>query len=325
MDSLERQRDGHDPRPALPGAHPGPARELMTARRPDLPHRVLVTGASGKLGTVACRRLAAAGVSVVAFDRTAPASPVPAGVTSIAGDLTDAAAVRRAVTGCDALIHLATHAGPENPDTFSVNTTATYNVLANSAAAGIRRAAIASSVCAYGFTFAIRPFSPRYAPVDEDHPLAPQDAYGLAKVVDEATARAFVDAYGMSVVALRFHWLAAPEEVAAAAARLTPLPTSETSRDLWCYTELADAARACELALGVSHGFHAVNICAADSLSDVPTRDLLARFHPATEIRHPLEGTASAWSTARARDVLGFVPQYSWRNNTSLVTERLSS
>jgi nucleoside-diphosphate-sugar epimerase len=250
---------------------------------------------------------------VVAFDRDAPASGAPTGVTPVVADLADADAVREAVTGCDSVIHVAKSGGPSHTDVFAVNTSATYNVLAAAADEGIRHAAIASSVCAYGTVFARRPFSFHYAPVDEDHPLLPQDAYSLSKVVDETTARAYVDGYGMSVVALRFHWLAEPAEVRTAADRLAALPEPAMSRDLWCYTELDDAARACELALRVDDGFHALNICAADNLSQVPTEELIARFHPDTEIRSPIEGTASAWSTERARKVLGFVPEYSWR------------
>ncbi|GAA5198079.1 NAD(P)-dependent oxidoreductase [Rugosimonospora acidiphila] len=285
----------------------------MTAAR--TPRRVLVTGGAGKLGMAVGARFAAAGVEVVAVDRVSPATRPPAGVTPVVADLTDADTVRRVAAGCDAVVHVA-KGGHNEPEVFAVNTTATFNVLAAVAAAGIGHAAIASSVCAYGTTFAKRPFPFRYAPVDEDHPLTPQDAYSLSKVVDEATGRAFVDGYGMSVVALRFHWLGAAGEVRAAAARLAasaPAP----SRDLWCYTEINDAARACELALAVPEGFHALNICAADSLSEVPTEKLLAQFYPETEIRTPIVGTASAWSIERAREILGFVPEYSWRGTTA--------
>jgi nucleoside-diphosphate-sugar epimerase len=194
-------------------------------------------------------------------------------------------------------------------------------MLTAAAEEGIRHAVISSSVCAYGTTFARRPFSPRYAPVDEDHPLAPQDPYSLSKVVDEASGRAFADGYGMSVVALRFHWIGAADEVRAQAARLAALPEPVMSRDLWCYIEVGDAARACELALRVPEGFHALNICATDSLSRVPTEELLSRFHPDTEIRTRIEGTASAWSTVRARQVLGFVPEYSWRTRAVAARE----
>lgn len=285
-----------------------------TERSSRIPRRLLVTGAAGKLGTVVTARFVKAGAEVVAVDRVAP-SAVAAGVTPVVVDLTDASAVRAAIVGCDAVIHVAKYGGPSDTDQFAVNTSATYNVLAAAAAEGVGHAVISSSVCAYGTTFAKRPFSPVYAPVDEDHPLTPQDSYSLSKVVDEATARAFVDGYGMNVVALRFHWLAELDEVRAAAARLAAAGEPAMSRDLWCYTEVNDAARACELGLGVTDGFHALNICATDSLSDVPTEQLLARFHPDTEIRRPIEGTASAWSTRRAREVLNFVPEHSWRTH----------
>ncbi|MER7250626.1 NAD(P)-dependent oxidoreductase [Kribbella sp. NPDC000426] len=283
-------------------------------RHSETPRRLLVTGAAGKLGTVVTARFLQAGAEVVAVDRVAPAAGVAPGVTPVLADLTDAAAVRAAIAGCDAVIHVAKYGGPSDTDQFAVNTSATYNVLAAAAAEGVEHAVIGSSVCAYGTTFAKRPFSPVYAPVDEDHPLTPQDSYSLSKVVDEATARAFVDGYGMNVVALRFHWLAELEEVRASAARLAALGEPVMSRDLWCYTEINDAARACELGLGVSDGFHALNICSTDSLSEVPTEQLLARFHPETEIRRPIEGTASAWSMDRAREVLNFVPENSWRS-----------
>jgi hypothetical protein len=45
-----------------------------------------------------------------------------------------------------------------------------------------------------------------------------------------------------------------------------------------------------------------------------PTEELLRTLLPTTELRSPLPGNASAWSTTRARELLGFVPEYSWRD-----------
>jgi len=281
----------------------------------DGPRRVLVTGAAGKLGTVVSASLAASGVDVVAFDRVAPAGVATPGVTVTVGDLTDPAAVRRAVDGCDGVVHLAKYRGDSDTAQFSVNTSATYNVLAACADAGIHHAVVASSVCAYGMTFARRRFPPRYVPLDEDHPLLPQDSYSLSKVVDEATARAFVDGHGMSVVALRFHGIRTLAEARSVVSR-EPAP----SPDLWSYIDVVDAARACRLGLGVPAGFHALNICAADTLSTVPTMELLARFHPETAVRSAIEATDSPWSTRRAREVLGFVPRHSWRTDSGEAT-----
>jgi nucleoside-diphosphate-sugar epimerase len=77
--------------------------------------RVLVTGGSGFLGTEICRQLTARGTETVSFSRRP--SPVlrRLGVHQVHGDLIDRAAVDRAVTGCDAVIHNAALAGASGP------------------------------------------------------------------------------------------------------------------------------------------------------------------------------------------------------------------
>ena len=68
--------------------------------------RALVTGAGGFIGGHVTRALAAAGAEVRAFDRRPPPDPPP-GVEPVAADLLDAAALGRAIEGCDAVFHLA--------------------------------------------------------------------------------------------------------------------------------------------------------------------------------------------------------------------------
>jgi dihydroflavonol-4-reductase len=68
--------------------------------------RALVTGASGFIGSHVAAVLAASGAEVRAFDRRTPAE-LPDGAEFVQGDLLDADAVRRAVSGCDAVFHLA--------------------------------------------------------------------------------------------------------------------------------------------------------------------------------------------------------------------------
>jgi nucleoside-diphosphate-sugar epimerase len=78
-----------------------------------------------------------------------------------------------------------------------------------------------------------------------------------------------------------------------------------------------DAARAFRLGLQANvTGFAAFNITANDTLRSEPTEELLRALLPTTEIRAPLPGTASAWSNTRARELLGFVPEHSWRDET---------
>jgi nucleoside-diphosphate-sugar epimerase len=85
-------------------------------------------------------------------------------------------------------------------------------------------------------------------------------------------------------------------------------------RNLWGYVEAGDAARACRLALDAPAGFHPVIVSAGDTLCAAPTEELVRTYHPKTELRRPIPGTASPWSTERARRLLGFEPRWSWRS-----------
>lgn len=281
---------------------------------PPAPHRVLITGAAGNLGGAVRDELTAHGIQVLAVDR----SPGQ-GITQL--DLLDIDAVRAAARGCDAAIHLAAYPAPgivADNELFANNTQATFHLLTAAAEQGMAAVVIASSISAYGMTFAHRPFSPRYAPIDEDHPMAPQDTYGLSKVIDEQTAQMMTRAHGMSVVALRFHWVTDLARARDRARRLTHISDPVSIRELWSYIDRRDAAAACWRALAVRDGFHALNTCAADTLCHTPTSELLARHHPDTEIRADLDSYRSPWSTDRAREVIGFVPRWTWRSTAPL-------
>ncbi|MGA8113692.1 MAG: NAD(P)-dependent oxidoreductase [Actinocatenispora sp.] len=276
---------------------------------------IMVTGAAGKLGSEVVRQLRAAGRAVVAVDRRAGNGAD--GVTERSLDLTDVDAVRDAVRSCDGIIHLAAFPDPfaAEPDVvFGNNTRATFNVLLAATEHGVRTVVTASSVCAFGMPYAPEPFPPEYVPVDEDHPLVPRDWYGLSKQVDERTAEMFSRRTGITVVALRFHWVSTVEEQRARVAALADDP-ADGARELWGYVDLRDAARACLLGLTVSEpGMHPLVIAAPDSLSETPTRELLAAFQPGVTVAASMDGTAGGWATARARERLGFTARHSWRD-----------
>lgn len=87
------------------------------------------------------------------------------------------------------------------------------------------------------------------------------------------------------------------------------------------YIDARDAARAICLGLRAEvHGFHAFNIVASDTLRVEPTAELIERYMPYLELRGAFPGHASGWATARAEEVLGFVPQYSWRDDADTAT-----
>lgn len=277
--------------------------------------RVAVTGAAGRLGRVVVGALARSGYDVVAIDRRAPTDPLEAAAL-VELNLLDLRKLDRALAGCTAVVHLAAYASPlgRRPEaTFRNNTGATFAVLEAAARSGARTAIIASSTSLLGMTYAPRPFSPQYVPIDEEHPALPADPYALSKLVDEQTAAMMQRRTGMTVLAYRFHWIARPGEAAAGARDVASDPGS-LARELWGYVDIRDAAEACRLGLRASGlGFAVMNITAADSLAPETTAALVRRFHQGTTIRKELVGAASAWSSKRARELIGYEPRLSWR------------
>lgn len=280
--------------------------------------RVLVTGANGKLGTATVRELVALGYEVRGADRVVPVpSAWPEGARYVQIDLLDVGQVAYAMHGCDAVIHLGAVPAPYGlPDEvlFRNNTGATFATLQAASLLGIKRAAIASSGSAYGMAWAPQPLFPRYAPIDEAHPLMNHDAYGVGKEVDERVAEMFCRRDGMSIAALRFHWVATAEEQRQSATDHQAHP-EQGANGLWGYVDLRDAARACRLAIEAApFGFAPLNIVAADTLSSLPTEEAIRRFTPATDLRTPLPGFTGGFAIERAKVVIGWEPRYSGRD-----------
>jgi nucleoside-diphosphate-sugar epimerase len=280
------------------------------------PGRVLVTGASGKLGGAVIEELLAHDYEVVGADRRSPALKLP-GVQFAGIELSDVDQVAGTMSGAQAVVHLGAIPGPNrDPDevVFGNNTLATFAVLQAARLQAVRKAVIASSISVLGPSFSAEPTTPLYAPVDEDHPLLGADPYALSKEVDERTAAMFHRRAGIAVVALRFSFVARPDEVGEAVARVRRNPAGST-RTLWSYVDIRDAAASIRLALeaeGVT--FEVFNVTAADTLSEIPTEQLLREFAPSVEIRQAIPANASAYSIEKARRVLGYEPAHSWRD-----------
>lgn len=279
--------------------------------------RVLVTGGSGRLGRVVIADLLANGHQAVNADRIAPAQPQP-DVRYIETNLGDVGQVAGAMHGCDAVIHLGAIPSPyrhADEIVFTNNTQATFAVLQAASLLGLKKAAFASSVSAYGMAYTPVQFDPAYVPIDEAMPMRNHDAYGLSKEVDEITGQMFNRRDGMQVAALRFHWVALPEELASLPAEGVDIPGTHY-RNVWGYVDVRDAASACRRAVEADgFGFEAFNIIAADSLSTQPTEALVREYLPGTEIRQALPGTVGGFDISKAARLLGWVPQHSWRDH----------
>ncbi len=280
--------------------------------------KVLVTGGSGKLGTFVVNDLAAHGYDVVSIDQKAP-TDLPSSARFIKTDLHSIGEIANAMRGAAGIVHLGAIPNPygvADEVVFANNTQATFAVLQAASLLGVKKAVIASSVSAYGAAWSLTPLLPRYAPVDEQHPMDNHDAYGLSKEVDERTAEMFVRRDGMQIAAMRFHWVGAPDEIAGIGPDgMTEEELVGNAKILWGYVDARDAAAACRLALEADFGgFEPFNVVAPDTQSHTPTEDLLRLYAPNTELKGKLPGTTSGYSTEKARRLLGWECQYGWRS-----------
>lgn len=271
--------------------------------------RIAVTGGSGHLGAAVVRELLEHGCEAVSLDRNpVQASAVPA----VAVDLNRYDELADALRGCDAVIHLAADPSPYSRPAhlvFSNNVNGAYNLLETAAALGIPKAVLASSESAYGFPWAVRPLSPLYLPVDERHPLQPQEGYGLSKCVAESIGEMFHRRTGMQVVALRLSTIIAEENLASFLAEMSSDP-SAGKRLLWSYIDIRDAAAACRLACEADGlGAVSLNITADDTCAGVRTLDLVRTYYPeVTDLRAAFLGYEALYSNAEAKRLLGWRP-----------------
>jgi nucleoside-diphosphate-sugar epimerase len=290
----------------------------MTSSSAHTPTRVLVTGASGSIGTATCDYLASQGIAVSALSLD---GPFPAGADRVfPGDASSPTVVDAALEDVDAVVHLAAipHPNLGTPhQVFTTNVTSTFTVLAAAGERGIRRAVIASSINASGLPLNRFHPLPAYFPIDEEIPTDPEDAYSLSKIVDEQTARMAATRWAMDIVALRFPFVGAGERLTRRREQVSENPGSFVSEG-WAYLDLRDAARAVLLALTASiTGSQVIGLSARDTILDAPTAELLAEYAPGIPLTRAIEGRDTAIDTSRATTLLGFSAEYSIHEATA--------
>src|SRR4051812_34900256 len=174
--------------------------------------RILVTGALGKVGAATVATLHDAGHDVTGCDLR---PPVYEGGGTAGGDYppadpTPAADAYAAVGGHDAVIHAAALPEPtRNPPhvTFHNNLMGVFNTLEAAVRFGVPRYVNVSSETVPGFFFPERPWRPDYLPVDEEHPVRPQDPYALAKAFSEQLCDAAVARSDIRAISIRPSWV----------------------------------------------------------------------------------------------------------------------
>ncbi|MBU6303327.1 MAG: NAD(P)-dependent oxidoreductase [Verrucomicrobia bacterium] len=242
----------------------------------------LVTGSAGRIGRAVVAELQRRGHQVRGFDR------VPASVPSdhVTGDLTDRAALERAMQGIECLIHLA--ATPDDVDDVlgqivPDNIAGLFHVMEAARLAGVKRLVLASSgQVNWGQQMRGE------VPVRVTDPPSPKYWYAASKMFLEAIGCGFAETHGISVIVARLGWcprtLAQVEEIAAA----------EWAQDV--YLSPGDAGR-----------FFA---CAVEAPPEVRHLVVYAASRPVHRERFDLSETA-AW--------LGYEPEERWPQGIEVI------
>ncbi|THG34479.1 NAD(P)-dependent oxidoreductase [Glaciibacter flavus] len=278
--------------------------------------RIAVTGGSGKLGRTVVRILGEHGHHVHNLDQHGERS---AAFTRV--DLTDYGQVIDALAGIDdrhdgvdAIVHLAAIPAPgmaSDAATFHNNMLATYNVFQAAKRLDIRRIVYASSETVLGLPFDV---PPPYIPVDEDYPARPESTYSLVKHLEETMAIELVRRDPqLSITALRFSNVMDPADYA----EFPSFDADARSRkwNLWGYIDARDGAQAIERALeNAAPGFDRFIIAAADTVMARPNAELVAEVFPDVPLRGELGVNDTLLSIDKARRVLGYEPEHSWRD-----------
>ena len=289
--------------------------------------RVVVTGGSGKAGRAVVRDLVDQGFDVVNVDlepATVELAPF------LRADLTDLGETIEAIRGADAVVHLAAIPAPRIRTvgrTFEINVLSTSNVFTAATLHGVQRVVWASSETVLGLPFGRRHArnlldpaavpghhpEPDYVPIDEEHPLRPHSSYSLSKVLGEEMARQFARWTGIPFIGLRFSAIRETSEYATFPDAWSDPHVSEWN--VWAYVDARDVAQACRLALSADvSGAEVFIIAAADTVMDRPNSQLMAECFPRVPIRTRTGDYDTLLSIAKARDVLGYEPEHSWRD-----------
>ncbi len=289
--------------------------------------RIMFTGGSGKAGRHVVQYLVDRGHQVLNLDMKPLENPK---VRTLITDITDGGQVFNALSSymglhefdpslrpqkVDAVVHFAAIPRimimPDN-ELFRINALGTYNVIEAAVKLGIPKIVIASSETTYGLAFANEPRDPKYLPLDEEYDVDPMDSYALSKVVNEQTARAFALRSGFDIYALRIGNVIEPHEY-----DLFPKWFADPGfrkRIAWSYIDARDLGQITHRAIETDGlGFQVFNAANDDCSSDLPTRELLARFYPDVPVKGELGEYETLYSNRKVKQMLSFREEHNWR------------
>jgi nucleoside-diphosphate-sugar epimerase len=291
--------------------------------------KIIVTGGSGKGGRAVIRDLLEHGYEVVNIDRQAPREDL---CQYICAELADYGQVMDAFFAgnqvphhVDAIVHMAANPAPAgfpNPDILKNNTVSTYHVFE-----AARRLQIDNVVWASSETILGIPFDtpPAYLPLDEEVPLRPESAYALSKVMAEEMARQFCRWNpDMKIIGLRLSNIMEPHDYAA----FPEFDKDPHTRkwNMWAYIDARDMAQAVRLSVEAPFtGAEIFIIANADTVMSRSSQELIEAVYPTVQLIKELDQHETLLCIDKAKRILGYEPQHTWREILSNEPEPDSS
>lgn len=294
--------------------------------------RVFFTGGSGKAGKHVIPYLLEQGHQVVNIDLKPLDYP---GVDNLIADITDSGQMFGAMTsyanfselepgtgvpGFDAVVHFA--AVPRiliNPDneTYRINVMGTYNVIEAAIKLGIRKVIFASSETTYGICFADGERKPDYIPLDEEHPVIPEDSYAMSKVANEVTARSFQRRSGADIYGLRINNVIEPHEYEQDFPAYIANPDMRR-RNFFAYIDARDLGQIVDKCLQTNGlGYQIFNASNDDHSVALTTQEIIDRYYQDVPQNRSMGTHETFYSNEKARNLLGFKQQHYWRKYLS--------
>ncbi|KAF3005885.1 hypothetical protein E8E13_009326 [Curvularia kusanoi] len=299
--------------------------------------RIVVTGGSGVVGRIVIEKLLSYGHEILNVDQTPLDNPK---VHTLKADLTDGAQAFNALS-ChfqisepfheqlrtpDVVIHLAGIPQPNRiPDneTFRINMLSSYAIIEAACKLGIKKIILASSITVYGVTYAEGLHNFPEFPITENSPTEPMDVYATSKVCMERLAASFEKRFRaigtpVDIYCLRIGAVVPPE-------RHQQMMTAylERPRDWhvhgWSYVDARDLGNFINCCIDTDGlGFQVFNaVNDENTLPDgrAQTIDWLRAISPESEIKdeEALSGMKAPISNEKAKKLLGFREEFSWR------------